>query len=314
MKALWITLLLLSPLSHGRIVERILAVVNDQMILQSDLERFKRSLKSGGFIDESLIRLTDRKQLVADPKALLNHLIDERVLDYEVKKRNMEVTIERVEQEIRSITGRQGINRSQLREVLAERGITFADYQEFIKRSIERQALIEREVSSKIKISDEDVAAYYLKKKGPTKSQAFEFHLAHILFLPSNGGDAAAKDRADKVLSKLREGQVFEKLAEQYSEDPGFSQGGNLGTFKSGEMNIQIEKAVSGLNTGEISNLVETKTGVHIIKVLKKTVTSDPELEAKTEEYRNILFADAFKRQFRNWLNQRRDEAAIRIN
>ena len=314
MKLIFFLLTVFAASVDAKVVERILAVVNDQMILQSDVERFRKNLKSGGFVDESLVRLTDRKKLLTDVPALLNHLIDEKILDYEVKKRNMEVTIERVEQEIRSITGRQRINRSQLRDVLAEKGVSFSEYQDFIKRSIERQALIDREVSSKIKISDEDVAAYYLKTKGPSKSQAFELNLSHILFMPSNGGAAAAKDRAEKVLSKLREGQPFEKLAEQYSEDPGFSQGGSLGVFKTGEMNSQIERAVKGLNEGEFSKLVETKTGLHIIKVNRKTITSDPELDAKKEEYRNLLFADAFRKQFRNWLNQRRDEAAIRIN
>lgn len=298
----------------AKTIERVLAIVNDQVLLLTDVEAFRKRLIADGLVDEALVQMAGKDRLIKDRQALTNFLIDEKVLDSEVKKRGMEVTFERVEQEIRNILKARQINRNQLKDVLAAKGATMADYQAFIKSSIERQGLIEREVSSRIKISDEDIAAHYMREKGPRQNQSYEYSLAHILFLPANGGEKAAKERAEQVLAKIKKGQPFEKMAEQSSEDPNFSKDGFLGDFKSGEMTKELEDGVRGLDVGAVSPPIKTRRGIHIVKVLKKKVIGDPELEEKKEQIRAQLFSEVFKRQFRSWLDQRRDEAFIRIN
>jgi parvulin-like peptidyl-prolyl isomerase len=307
-------LLAVPALAAARVIERIVAIVNDQSILQSDVDNFRKKLTIDGLVDESLVALAGKDMLTKDRNALVNFLIDEKVLDSEVKKRGLEVTFERVEQEIRNILKAKHINRNQLKDILADKSATLSDYQTFIKSSIERQSLIDREVSSRIKISDEDIAAHYLRTKGPAKGQAYEYSLAHILFLPANGGEKAARERARQALEKLKKGQPFEKLAEQNSEDPNFSKDGFLGDFRTGEMKKEIEEGVKSLTAGEISQPIKTSMGIHVVKVLKKKVTGDPALEAKKDEIRNELYAEIFKRQFRSWLDQRREEAFVRIN
>lgn len=308
------TLLLSATLAHAKVVDKIVAIVNDQVVTLSDVEKFQERMKSGGLVDDALLRLTDPGALQKDRNKLLSHLIDERVVDSEVRRKGMEVTIERVEQEIRNIAKQNGISRDQLRSALGAKGVTMSQYQDFIKTSLERQSLIEREVSSKIRISDEDVASYYLSQKGPSGSQIFEYTLSHILFTPKNGGEEGALKRARAVQAKLKEGQSFDKLAEQFSEDPAFSNGGQLGTFRAGEMLREIEDAVRKVREGEVTGIVKTAQGLHLIKVNKRTLISDPRLEEQREDIRRVLYADAFKRQFRTWLDQRREESFIRIN
>lgn len=316
MKAVWllVAVSLLPQISQARIIEGVAAIVNDQPLLLTDISRFRQSLSRDGLIDKEFLRLFNRDQIEKNQTATLDFLIADKLISSEVKKRGLEVTFERVEQEIRGILKRGQTTRAEIKQTLEAKGSSFADYQAYIKSSMERQTLLEREISARIKISDEDVAAYYLALRGVNQKQTFEYQLAHILFLPSNGGEAAATDRAQQVIGKLRNGSSFEKMAEQYSEDPNFSNGGLLGTFKSNEMQRELESAVRPLNVGETSGVVKTKMGLHVLKVLKKTITSDPELEEKREEYRSILFAEAFKRQFNIWIQQRRDDSFIRIN
>lgn len=300
---------------EARTIEKVVTIVNDQVITLSDVNNFKKRLQTGGLVDDALMRMTDAKSLLASRDALLNYMIDERVLDSEVKHKGLEVTIERVEQEIRNIAKGNNISRNQLRDALAAKGVTMSQYQDFIKTSLERQSLIEREISSKVRISDDDINSYYLAKKGPSGAQIFEYQLAHILFNPKNpGGTEGAISRAKAVLEKLKNGQPFDKMAEQYSEDGNFTKGGLLGTFRAGEMVKEIEASVSKLSPGEISGIVKTGQGFHIIKVIKRTLVSDPRLEEERESIRNTLYGEAFKRQFRLWLDQRRDEAFIRNN
>ncbi len=301
--------------ARAKELDHIVAIVNDQIITASDAEAFKKSLTGGGMVDDALLQMEDPKKMLSDRDALLDFLIDEKLLDSDVKKKNLEVTIERVESEIRDLMNKRGINRDQLKEVLRERGVGMAQYQDYIKTSLERHALIEKEVSSKIRISDEDVASYFASKKASGgKDQVYEYTLAHILVIPKKGREDAAKQKAHEAYEKLKEGQSFEAIAEQYSEDPGFSQGGLLGSFTTGEMQPDIESAVRKLQTGEFSPVVKTKTGYNIFKVVKRVLVSDPKLEAQKEEIRNALFGDAFKKQFKAWLKEKRDEAFVKIN
>lgn len=305
---------LVGATAHARLVDKVAAIVNDRPILLSDFERYRTKLQSGGLVDDALLKTTDVSLLIKDKGALLNQIIDEKLIDSEVKRRNMEVTIERVEQEIRNIAKQNNISRQQLQQALQARGITVSQYQDFMKTSLERQTLIEKEVTSRIRISDEDVSSYYLSKKGPSAAQTFEYTLSHILFTPKNGGDAQALARAKAVEEKLKSGQSFDKLAEQFSEDPAFSKGGQLGTFKAGEMVKELEEAVRRVGPGEVTPVIKTSLGYQIIKVNKRTLISDPKLDEERENIRHALSVDAFKRQLRLWLNQKRDEAAIKIN
>lgn len=301
--------------AEAKVIEGIEIIINNEIVTQSDIERYRKRLQSGGLVDDALVQLSDPEKLKKDPKALRNHLIDEKVLDSEVKKQGLEVTIERVEQEIREISKRNGISREDLKKALAQQGVKFSEYQDFIKTSLERQSLIEKEITSRIKISEEDISSYYLKEKGIQSAQVFEYELAHILFLPQNGGDAAAKERAEQVLKRLKHSTMsFDKMAAQYSEDPNFTQGGLLGSFKAGEMMKEIEAAVRGLPAGEVSDIVKTRIGYHILKVQKRTLVEDPAIENEKNRIRNILYAQAFKKQLRLWLDRKRDEAFIRIN
>lgn len=308
-----ISSLLTAPTS-AKVVDKIVAIVNDQIVTESDAETFKKSLSSGGMQDDALIQMVDPKKLLSDRDALLNYLIDEKVLDSEVKKKNLEVTVERVEQEVRDILKKRNVTRQQLAQVLSERGVSMSQYQDYIKTSLERHALIEKEVSSKIRISDEDIATYFSAKKADSKNQIYEYTIAHVLIIPKKGREEDARKKANAAYDKLKAGQSFEIIAEQYSEDPNFSKGGLLGTFTTGEMKADIETAVKRLQTGEFSPVVHSKNGYNIFKVVKRTLVADPKMEAEKDNIRNALFGDAFKKQFRAWLNERRDEAFVKIN
>ena len=307
--------LLLSLASIGNsqtvVLDKIVAVVNDQIITRSDLQDFRNKLSKGSLVDEGLLRMNSPEKILKDDKALLDHLIDERILDSEVKRKGLEVTIERVEQEIRNIAKKNGLTRNQLREAVVSRGNSFAQYQDFIKTSLERQALIEKEVQSKIRISDEDVISYLSSQKS-FGGQIFEYEISQVLILGKGKKDVAEK-KAAAALARIQGGESFEKIADEVSEDPGHNKGGILGTFKADELQKELEIAVRPLAPGETSELVITKVGFHILKVNKKRLVSDSKFEETKAKIIGQLQAEAFQKQFRNWLDQRRDDSFISI-
>lgn len=298
----------------AKIVERILTIVNDEIITLTDREDYERKLKSGALNDDLVVSLVDRKEVLQSPNKLLDLMIDDRILDSEIKREGLEVSSERVEQEMRNIMKRNNLTREQLKAAIQRQGLDFAEYQDQLKRSLERQSLIQKVITSQVKISDEEVAAYYLTNNKAPTSSIFEYTLAHILFDPQKGGAKAAESRAQTVYGKIKEGLRFEDAAVQFTEDRNFTAGGLLGTFKSGEFVPEMETAVKSLQPGEYSKIVKTKQGYHIVQLIKRGLVADPRFEKERARIQNILFAEAFKRQFKNWLEQRRQAAFIRKN
>ena len=300
---------------RAEIVERIVAIVNDDIITLSDLNKYAERLKSGGLVDDMLIPDdATRELLLKDREKLLQKVIEERVIDSEVKKQNMSVPIEKVESEIRSIAKKNNVSRDELKAALLERGISFSHYQDFIKTGLERQSLVERAITSRIKISEDDVMSAFTSQHGVSSEQAFEFTISHILFVEQKGGSAAAKGRAEKAYQKLRAGAEFERLAADSSEDPRFEQGGLIGVFKTGELQKNLENTIAKLSAGEFSGVLPTPGGFHLVKLNKKKMIADPRTEKDREKIRGQLYERAYKNQFRSWLEQLRQDAFVRIN
>ncbi|OFZ16684.1 MAG: hypothetical protein A2Z20_01170 [Bdellovibrionales bacterium RBG_16_40_8] len=299
---------------HAETLDKILAVINDDILTQSDVVDFQKKLKTNGLIDEALLSLYDRNLLIANSKQLIDLLIDEKIIDSEIRRQGLVSPIEQVESEIRNIANSRGMDRNQLKLVLKNEGIAYSDYQDFVKTSLQRQSLIQRDVTSKIKISDDEVNSFYVANHGSSKSLVFEYTLAHILFLSSISGPKEALRKAESIHKKLEQKIPFETLASQYSEDPNFVQGGLFGTFKISDFNKDVERVISKLNVSDISPVVKMVDGYRIFKVLKKTLVPSPELEAKREEIRRKLMSENFKRQFRLWLDQKRRDSYVRIN
>ncbi len=297
---------------YAEVVDKIVAVVNDEIITRKDLEDFKKQLQKGKFVDDLMIK--DKVTLLKDDKALLRQMIDEKIIDSEVKHQDLAVTVEKVDQEIRRVTDQNRMSRQQLVDELKKQGVSFSEYQAFMKQRLERQALIQKAISSKIRISEEEIQNYYLSTYGNKNLTAYEYSIAHILFRPKGGDKDAAKERAAAVSTKLKAGEDFDKLATQYSEDPNFTQGGFLGSFKNGEFLKELEAAVANMNPGQYSDVIQSKLGYHILKLLSKNITKDPVYESKKKDIQNILYEKAFAQQFKFWVEQKKSESFIRIN
>jgi parvulin-like peptidyl-prolyl isomerase len=307
-------LLLISFGAQAEIVERIVATVNNEIILESDFKELQHKLKTPALIDETMLFGKSIDDLKKDRKVQLEYLINDKIMASEIKRLNHSVTMERVDQEIRDMAKKNNVSVNEVLAAFKAQGISTSEYQTFLKDKIEKQALIESEIISKLRISDDDALAEYLKKNPENKSSVNEFTIAHIYFNPKKGGAEAALNRAQAVLTKLRAGENFETLAEQNSEDPNFTSGGLLGTFKSGEFLKELEDSIQNLSAGQTSPVVKSRMGFHIVKLLNKKLTTDPKFEKEKEKIKSALFEQNFKRQMKNWLVSKREESFVRIN
>lgn len=306
--------LLVATPSHAEVVEKTVAIVNSELVLESDFKDLEKRLPKPGMVDEALLFDKPISSLKGNRKAQLEYLINEKILQSEIKRLNLTITSDRVDSELKDMAKKNHVTEAELANVIKQQGVTLDDYRRFLKDSIEKRSLMDAEIISKLRISDEDALNEYLKSNPNNRPSIDEFSVSHIFFNPKKGGAEASVKRAETVLGKLRSGENFENLAQQYSEDPNFSSGGALGTFKSGEFLPEIEEAISSLKANETTPIVRSRMGFHIVKLTGKKLTTDPKFEAAKERIKSQLLETSFRRQLKNWLQTKRDESFVRVN
>jgi peptidyl-prolyl cis-trans isomerase SurA len=305
---------LLGTSAHAEVVEKTVAIVNNEVILESDFKSLNAKMGKMGLVDDSLLFGKPVSSLKGDRKAQLEYLINLKVLESEIKRLNLSVTEDRVNAEMRDLAKRNNATEAEMYAAIKAQGVSPEEFREFQKERIEKQSLMEQELISKLRVSDEDALNEYLKTHPNGQPSIDEFSVSHIFFNPKKVSPEAAYERAEAVLTKLRQGGSFEALAETHSEDPNFSAGGSLGTFKSGDFIPEIESAISPLKVGEVTNIVKSRLGYHIVKLTNKKLTTDPRFERAKEGIKSQLLEKSFARQLKVWLQAKRDEAFVRIN
>ena len=296
------------------VIDRIVAIVNSEIILESDFRELNKFVRNDEFIDEALAAGLDVNLLKSDRITQQEYLIRDKLMISEAKKLNLEVTQDRVDKEIEDMSKRANMSVNDIYQAVGSQGFTKAEYRAFLKSKIEKQNLIESEIISRLRISDDDAFSEYLKTHPRAKTSIDEFSLAHVFFNPKKGSAQAALERAQVALTKLRQGEKFETVAEQSSEDPNFSTGGYLGSFKSGEFMKEIEEAITPLNVGDYTSVVRSRMGFHIVKLLSKKETPDPQFLREKDRIKGRLMSAAFRRQVIIWFQNKRDEAYVKIN
>ena len=143
---------LIFNLAQAELVEKITAIVNSEIILDSDFKLLQKKIKTSSMIDDSLVENGDAHSLVDNKKAQLDYLINEKILDSEVKRLNLNVTMEKVQQEIKEMAKRNNITTDEVLNAIKGQGMSVADYQAFLKTRMERQSLLEMEIISKIRV------------------------------------------------------------------------------------------------------------------------------------------------------------------
>jgi len=204
--------------------------------------------------------------------AILENLIITELLFQESKQKGIQVNAEDITKQLQSIK-QQVPSEAEFKKLLGENQITESDLRLQIGRDMAIRQLIDKEVAQKVMITDEESKTYY-----DTHPQSFvqpeQVRASHILIRVDADATEAQKTEARKKITtiqqKLKKGEDFATLADNYSEDTTSKKGGDLGYFGRGQMVEPFEKAAFSLKPSEISDIVETQYGYHLIKVVDK--------------------------------------------
>ena len=313
-KALAIIAIALLPVTAGaELISGIAAIVNDDVITTFEVEK-EAALVAKEMEKRSPAEAADKTAL---SKTALNRLIDKKLIEQKIKELDIRVSEEEVRQSIEDVKKQNKLTQEALVAALAAQGLTFDQYKAQLKEQLERLRLMSQEVRAKIQVGEREMREYYDANRAKYGEEAF-FHARQIYF--KIGKDAPASEvervtaKAVKVLQEAKSGKDFAELAKKYSDDPAAAKdGGDLGTFKKGDMIPEIERTVDTMKPGEISDLVRTPAGIHIIKLEERTKGKAKPFEEVKAEIEDFLYKKKSEERFNQWVNDLRKGAAIEI-
>lgn len=300
---------------RAEVVDRILAIVNEDFITLSDLNRlympYLNDIKESGHSLEQ-----QRELLFKAREKFLDEIIRQKLTDQTIKRSNVGVAEKQIIDEIARIKSAYGYSDAEFIEALQNQGLTLGGYRRHLRARLLRENLINLEVVSKIVITPGDIKAYY-----ETHSDLYagkkQYHLRNIIMViaPDDGEEfkRGILQKMELVLERLKKGQSFETLAQTYSESPFAAEGGNLGFFNVDQLSPQIQEALKGLKAGEYTSILDTEQGYQIFLIESIESTKGKSLAEATPEIQEKVYKTIVDQKFQEWLNNIRKRSHIKI-
>jgi peptidyl-prolyl cis-trans isomerase C len=224
-------------------------------------------------------------------KDVLERLVTERLLEEQIKKKNITVSDEEVDEKVRQLAAQQNLTVDDLKALLEAYGKNIDDLRKQTRLGTAYEKLINSESAGKINVTQEEAKKYYEENTNDYKVPE-QLRASHILIStrPTDPNSdpskvkAEARKKAESLLKQIKNGADFAKLARTHSDCPSAKVGGDLDYFTKGKMVPEFEKAAFALDVGQVSGIVETSFGYHIIKATdRKKATTMSFDEAKAD-------------------------------
>jgi parvulin-like peptidyl-prolyl isomerase len=287
-------------LSASQLEDRIVAVVNTDLIMQSDV---RRELAP----EQERIRQQYRgeeleQRLKAAEYMALTKMIERRLQLQEAKAKNVDVSDQEVKQAIQQM-------KQEGEKVDEKDPVSFSN----VRDQLTLLKVVDREVRNGVMVGDAEMKRYY-KEHLTRFALPEEYTLSQILIQPRSADTAAeALEKARIVMAELKRGEKFEDAALRYSDGPNASRGGRLGLVRQGELLPAIERAIAPLVPGGISEIVETSDGFHIVRVDERTPKQFRPFEEVKFEIQSLVFQQKSEDVFQAWLVDLKNKAYIEI-
>jgi peptidyl-prolyl cis-trans isomerase SurA len=301
---------------NGKVVEDIVARVNDQIITQSDYDRSADQLEA-----ESKQQAIPPRELQQKQADLLRDLIDQQLLLSKGKELGITGETELIKRldEIRKQNHLDSLE--DLEKAASQQGVSYEDFKANIRNSIITQQVVRDEVGRHISMSPADVQSYF-KQHESEFAQPESVTLNEILIptpaaAGTEGADAAqvaaAQAQAQAIAAKLAAGAKFDDLAKPAPTDPTAPKSVTLGEYRRGMLAKEIEDKAFALNAGQYTQPIRTKQGFIILQVTQHTLGGDASFKQVEPQVEEALFLERMQPALRVYLTKLRGEAYVEL-
>ncbi|MHB8110105.1 MAG: peptidylprolyl isomerase [Syntrophorhabdaceae bacterium] len=287
---------------QAEIVDRVIAIINDDIVTMKDFEAFVKIDKRTKFtsIDEYFRNLQMRERLETFIEAVL--------IKQQAKKLGINVGDQEVAGFVKNIQKQNLITDAELREQLKKDKVTYEQFLEGLKLNMLRTRLMIRVISTEVNITENSLKSYY-----DSHQQLFRDEEYHIQQIFVSGQHKDIKERADQAYKQLTQGVKFEDVARKWSDDPSANQGGDIGFVKKSDLLPTLRDAVVNLPPGSYSMIIPTPYGLHILKLVElKKAEVLPYEAVKTSINERMVMEESSKR-YKDYMDRIKKTSYIEI-
>jgi len=300
----------------AEVVDKIIAVVNDEIITLTEFNTaFEPYLKN----IEDNYKGKDKGAIINQAKeAFLKRLVDNLLIEQEAKKAGMGIVIkdEEVMDVIRDMMAKKKSNMEDFKKNLAREGNSLESLKKDIRSQMMRMRLLRREIKSKVIVSDEEIGEYYNKNRQDYEGKEAVRLKQIFLAIPAKADKktkAKIKEEAGQLRKRVLAGESFELLAVKYSQGPGAAQGGDIGFIEKGTIIAAVESVAFNLPMEQVSEVIESGIGFHIIKVVDKKGAGLKPIAAVREEIKTKIEDEKLEKKYEEWITSIRKKSFIEI-
>lgn len=285
-----LAVLLLPVCVHAAELDRVVAVVNDEVITASELRQrigqIERQLAGQG---------TPKPAASLLRQQVLERIVLERIQLQQAKQRGVTVDEASLDRALQRIAEQNKISVAELGQAVEKEGLSWRQFRDNIRTEIMLARLREREVDAFVNVSDAEVDAVMRASAQEPKAQ--EYQLAHILLWAPEGASPeqwmALSKRADDVMRQIRAGEDFQKLAATYSGAQDAMQGGLIDWRGAEALPPLFAEQLEGMSKGSVSKVLRSAAGLHIFKLLDVRAREEKKVEVEQTRARHILIRTA---------------------
>jgi peptidyl-prolyl cis-trans isomerase SurA len=281
------------------VVDKIAAVVGDQVITLNELELAYKNDELGLFL-EGGAKISKREYL--------DRMVEKMVVQQEIKRQGVTVSAQEIEQAIDKKRAQFGLTPAAFVRALRDQGVTLDAYREQTRQSLVLAKLVAKEVKSSMDITDQEIASFYEQHKDQLLSQD-KVHLYHIVI--REGMDASQKIKT--VQEQFAQGTPFPDLARKYSEGEEAQKGGDLGWVDTETLKVELRIMIGKLKIGDISPVYRDEVGYHLFWVQGMEKGVPLSLEQSKESIRQVIYQKQFQEQYQIWMERLKTKTYVDI-
>jgi peptidyl-prolyl cis-trans isomerase SurA len=298
------------PLYAARVVERVVAVINDEIVLETELEQYA----APGYRGPDPGTAEGKKQWDETKRKALETLIDGKLVQQQAKELKLTVTTEEVDRAVTQVKEQNKLDDATFADALAQQGFTVESYRKTLRKQILELKVVNTAVRSRVSVGDDEVRAYYKQNERLTAGDR-QSHLKQILVVVGTADDAERKKMvAQKVLELARGGTSFAELAKQYSDDEATkASGGDLGWVGKGLLVDALDEAMASMEPGDVRGPIRTERGWVVLQLVDRKAGDLKPFEEIKEQLRKQLYDQQVEKAQQSWLKELRKKAHVDI-
>lgn len=311
-------LFLLWPTINGWaiVIDRIVAKINGEIVTLSEVQELSQRLHNQLGHESLQSDALSRGGSVSESE-VLEKLIDRKLQIQKAAKLGIEITTIEVDNTLNEIMTKNKLSKEGLITILNRDGANLGDFRKYLKEEMILARVLSSEVKSKIVVDGNEIQKYY-EEHQKDFSKPEKVRLRHLLIKVNDMGDPVEREKkkriAQQVIERYTLGEIFSSLARQFSDDPSARKGGDIGFIKMEDLVEPLRESASKLKIGELSSIVESKLGFHIILVEERIGSNIQALDDVKKDIERYLFQKKLEERFRVWISQLREKAHIEIS